>query len=73
MGDFANNKMKINSEGIGFFRGNSEILFWEGLTLKYKRQALDVSLKLMKVFSSKIINLGNINPYILYILFKLGN
>lgn len=70
MGDFANNKMKINFEGISLFGGNSEVLFWEGLILKYKPQALDVSLKLMDVISSKIINLGNINPYT---LFKLRN
>lgn len=35
MGDPANNTMKITSEGINLLKGNSEILAWEGLNLKY--------------------------------------
>ena len=76
---FVKNKVKINSEGIevfffflvgGEWALGLEIIFWESLTFevfKYKCQDSDVSLKLIKVFSSKIINLGNIKPIYIYL------
>ena len=76
---FVKNKVKINSEGIevfffflvgGEWALGLEIIFCESLTFevfKYKCQDSDVSLKVIKVFSSKIINLGNIKPIYIYL------